>query len=114
MWRTAWEALAARSPLSAAELVIVRDEHRITCLGCGHEYPGQLPRQRPACGGDGLVTAAAPRQRIDTVSLGISISHTGKRRVLSRVKLRTLAGCPAKFAVARQGPDFLRNDENAR
>jgi hypothetical protein len=60
MWRTAWEALAARSPLSAAELVIVRDEHRVTCLGCGHEYPGQLPRQRPARGGDGLVTAAAP------------------------------------------------------
>ena len=36
-----------------------------------------------------------------------SISYTGKRRVLSRYLLRTLAGCPAKFAVARQGPDFF-------
>jgi Zn finger protein HypA/HybF involved in hydrogenase expression len=63
--RTAWETLAADGPLSAAELVIVRDEHGMTCLGCGHEYPGQLPRQCPACGGDGLVTAAAPDLTVD-------------------------------------------------
>ena len=63
--RTAWETLAADGPLSAAELVIVRDEHGMTCLGCGHEYPGQLPRQCPACGGDGLVTAAAPDLIVD-------------------------------------------------
>jgi Zn finger protein HypA/HybF involved in hydrogenase expression len=58
--RTAWDTLTAGGPLSAAELVLIRGEHRMTCLDCGHDYPGQLPRQCPACGGDGLVTAAAP------------------------------------------------------
>ena len=57
--RMAWDTLTAGGPLSAVELVIVRDEHRMQCLSCGHGYPGQLPRPCPACGGDGLVTAAA-------------------------------------------------------
>jgi Zn finger protein HypA/HybF involved in hydrogenase expression len=59
MVRAAWDALTASGPLSTAELVIVRDEHRMQCLGCGREYPGQLPRPCPGCGGDGLVRAAA-------------------------------------------------------
>ena len=63
--RMAWDTLTAGGPLSAAELVIVRDEHRMTCLDCGHEYPGQLPRQCPACGGDGLVTATAADLTVD-------------------------------------------------
>jgi len=41
------------------------------------------------------------------VSVTSVISHTGKRRVLSKEQLRTLAGCPANFAEARQGPDFF-------
>jgi hypothetical protein len=83
----------------------------------GRRLPHQLHRyahhQRPGIAGtieshhQSLRARAAPRHRIDAVSVTSAISYTGKRRVLSRELLRTLAGCPAKFAVARQGPDFF-------
>jgi hypothetical protein len=69
------------------------------------------PRPGPPAHRDQLRGRAAPRvlgpgrQRIDAVRFSVAISHAGKRRVLLKVQLRTLAGCPAKFAVAWQGPD---------
>jgi hypothetical protein len=55
-----------------------------------------------------LDLASPARQRIDAMSVSGAISHTSKRRVLSRVKLRTLAGCPREIrgGIARSG--FLR------
>ena len=64
--RTAWDRVTSGGPLSGAALVIVREEHRLQCLDCEHEYPGRLPSPCPECGGDGLIRAAAADLSVGT------------------------------------------------
>jgi hypothetical protein len=52
------------------------------CLTCGHQYPGQLPRPRSRCGGDGLVTAAADDLTVHgcvTAGYGPAQDRTGEQ-----------------------------------
>ena len=57
--RSAWTQASAGTMLAAAELTFVLAQDTLTCLGCGHEYPGDRLTRCPECHDDGLVSHPA-------------------------------------------------------
>lgn len=58
--RSIWLEAVDGTPAAAADLVFSPGLDLLRCLDCGIEYAGGKLDRCQACGGDGLVVAAAP------------------------------------------------------
>lgn len=60
----AWASAAEGTPAATAAVAWVTGSHRLSCFDCGAGYRGDKLTRCPRCGGNGLVTEAAPDARL--------------------------------------------------
>jgi Zn finger protein HypA/HybF involved in hydrogenase expression len=61
----AWRVVTSGTPVAAATLTCITQDHVLQCLECGAEYMGGKLSPCPSCGGNGLIIDPAPEVALD-------------------------------------------------